>query len=98
MYGVLEALEIPKTDDCIVHIGRSETADNVGSSDTPGVNDNVGPDLFTGEKARHKKAMPSKSMSKKSKKIAKRHLAAGVERGRIRGRRLDEMIANVVNN
>ena len=61
MYGVLEALEIPRTDDCIVHIGRSETADNAGSSDTPGVNDNVGPDLFTGEKARQKKAMPSKS-------------------------------------
>lgn len=86
MYGVLEALEFPRTDDCIVEIGGSDAVDPVGPSDTPSVNDTVDTDLFTGEKPREKKAMSSKSMGKDTKKVATRRLAEGVARGWIRGR------------
>lgn len=85
MYGVLEALEFPRTDDCIVQIRGSETADDAGSSDTPSVNNTVDTDVFPGEKPRQKKAKSSKSMGMETKKIAKRHLAEGVTRGWIRG-------------
>ena len=85
MYGVLEALEFPRTDDCVVEIRGSETADHAGSSDTPSVNDTVDTDVFIGEKPKQKKAKSSKSMGMETKKIAKRHLAEGVTRGWIRG-------------
>ena len=85
MYGVLEALEFPRTDDCIVQIRGSDTSDDVGSSDTPSVNNTVDTDVFPGEKPRQKKSKSSKSMGMESKKIAKRVLAEGVTRGWIRG-------------